>query len=1204
MANEQDDADHAMEVARAVISDVGNTSGDTLDDLKPLAEVVRSNTPPREETKTEQPISDRPQNKRADANTGPSAAWKRSLPSSLTPSNLQIDKNERRGPEPVHRGESLHSKSHSGELADSSGNGGDAGIVSLLSMTEDGGKAKPLSSIRPAPAKRAASSSLTQLAPIVPPALNVDPLAAKAILGSIRRGINPSKEANIISTLNIVDNQMAMAGIGIHSRAALFISLLDDSAQHAILNRSELANNWEALRKHLVETRSNKSIRSDVMEDFIQCARSVTPGGAEACARVAVEQLELMQPSTNAKLGIPTFIASVPDDALRADFHELYEMTLSAMDAESDDENAYIVAFVEAAKLIDRRKNGRMSTGGADRPKRGHRRDGSLSSMNSEGSRRNHQRSQSQSMHSRNGSTSFRSSNGTTPRLKKSSTRVYDRLTGEERVVEREVPVMKDHYADDNESIVSGRSGKSRQSMGRMSTFSGAYDTEAKNNKCIVTVYNYPKDLSLAQLIEMTTPPAGRAPVMIRHKDGLIKVLFSNSIAAQEITQMLNNCTVNGVVLGANCEVRGQGGGEGTTPPPLARGVSTRSQMSPTRQPSFAAGRPPAGDPNNGPPPPPLQPVFPEKEDITQLWDHETNLFVGTVSLILSAAMSGLGNGFEINSPLAYMHIFFLLCGFEFFNRGMDHAWHGFILGMGFVIITQSLGSLLGFAYFFSTPERNAITVNVTLLFSVILWVAYAFCAVMLEYAYRYKFPDASSVPFVFPAAHTMVTTVMFGTRFGTYFALGNAVTDYEPMRQVAAAFGIGGIHFLAVLIPTLFFLKFIRHEFKPPTRNTVGYYFVAVLIILSAMAFVREGDYLYQRGVKIAGHHSTLPVSCISGREYTTGSDRWDQVMASSRARLVAGDTFVMWADRTLSVSSDTDEAALLLEVQDLVISVGANASYVGVAYERIENSNKVHNMFYLIGPDGVIVMEHEKTLPIPFVDDNVVESSSKDFVSADIPGVGKVGVGMGFELSNPSYMRQAGEDGVDIVLQPVWSHGGIGRRRFDSDSIRAIENGFTLFRCDSNGVSGVVGPRGDILSKAFVLIDPEEPSTFNLPVRQGISTFYTAVGFSFDYICTAFTCLFWLLVLTPWYFLDKISGACTKKEEKPINFVITRNQDGQDEFAMIDRPPVSSGNPYAGVTETLQNTPDSEEDAEVDYGGYYSGGQQTNSGEFGDEV
>ena len=46
-----------------------------------------------------------------------------------------------------------------------------------------------------------------------------------------------------------------------------------------------------------------------------------------------------------------------------------------------------------------------------------------------------------------------------------------------------------------------------------------------------------------------------------------------------------------------------------------------------------------------------------------------------------------------------------------------------------------------------------------------------------------------------------------------------------------------------------------------------------------------------------------------------------------------------------------------------------------------------------------------------------------------------------------------------VDLLLQPSWTWGAILTRHMEGDSVRAVENGFSIFRCSSEGESGVVG-------------------------------------------------------------------------------------------------------------------------------------------------
>jgi len=46
-----------------------------------------------------------------------------------------------------------------------------------------------------------------------------------------------------------------------------------------------------------------------------------------------------------------------------------------------------------------------------------------------------------------------------------------------------------------------------------------------------------------------------------------------------------------------------------------------------------------------------------------------------------------------------------------------------------------------------------------------------------------------------------------------------------------------------------------------------------------------------------------------------------------------------------------------------------------------------------------------------------------------------------------------------VDLLLQPSWTWGAILTRHMEGNAVRAVENGFSLLRCSSQGESGVVG-------------------------------------------------------------------------------------------------------------------------------------------------
>jgi apolipoprotein N-acyltransferase len=108
-----------------------------------------------------------------------------------------------------------------------------------------------------------------------------------------------------------------------------------------------------------------------------------------------------------------------------------------------------------------------------------------------------------------------------------------------------------------------------------------------------------------------------------------------------------------------------------------------------------------------------------------------------------------------------------------------------------------------------------------------------------------------------------------------------------------------------------------------------------------------------------------------------------------------------------------------------------------------------------------------------------------------------------------------------VDLFLQPSWTWNAISSRHFETNAVRAVENGFTLFRCSSNGESGIVDPRGKVQQRQFTGHSPLEKHVFSLPLNRRVQTLYASAGYGFEWLCLAVTACFYLAVLIPaWAF------------------------------------------------------------------------------------
>eukprot|EP00299_Pterocystis_sp_00344_P008247 c3049_g1_i1.p1 GENE.c3049_g1_i1~~c3049_g1_i1.p1 ORF type:complete len:121 (-),score=24.42 c3049_g1_i1:65-427(-) len=88
-------------------------------------------------------------------------------------------------------------------------------------------------------------------------------------------------------------------------------------------------------------------------------------------------------------------------------------------------------------------------------------------------------------------------------------------------------------------------------------------------------------------------------------------------------------------------------------------------------------------------------------------------------------------------------------------------------------------------------------------------------------------------------------------------------------------------------------------------------------------------------------------------------------------------------------------------------------------------------------------------------------------------------------------------------VFFQTSQTWGPIRELHAHIAATRAIENGFTLFRCSSLGVSGVYGP----FHQPFATVETLEHQsvTFTIPITEHVTTMYGTVGEWFGWICFA---------------------------------------------------------------------------------------------------
>jgi apolipoprotein N-acyltransferase len=108
-------------------------------------------------------------------------------------------------------------------------------------------------------------------------------------------------------------------------------------------------------------------------------------------------------------------------------------------------------------------------------------------------------------------------------------------------------------------------------------------------------------------------------------------------------------------------------------------------------------------------------------------------------------------------------------------------------------------------------------------------------------------------------------------------------------------------------------------------------------------------------------------------------------------------------------------------------------------------------------------------------------------------------------FDQDFPTMMRQAGRAGADIVIGPSNDWRAIAPSHDDASTFRAVENGYSLLRPASNGLSLAVDYRGQVRAAAdYFTASDRQVLTATLPTH-GVRTIYSRIGDVFAWACLA---------------------------------------------------------------------------------------------------
>jgi len=384
----------------------------------------------------------------------------------------------------------------------------------------------------------------------------------------------------------------------------------------------------------------------------------------------------------------------------------------------------------------------------------------------------------------------------------------------------------------------------------------------------------------------------------------------------------------------------------------------------------------------------------------------------------------------------------------------------------------------------------------------------------------------------VFPLAMTTVWYLyallnpIEGTQYNpAYTQYGNL-----PLLQLLSVTGLWGIVFVMSWLASLVNWAWERGFAWPRVRGGAALYgSLLALVLLFGGArlalFPAQGS-----TVRIAGLTPSHAVLAAFGKQLSllsqndvqaiitgkaTQADRelfrqadapiFDELLARSEQEARAGAKIILWPEQSggAEILLQEDEAALLARASALARTTG---TYLDIGMV-VMLQQPVHSSFFtdesiLIDPTGNVVWHYEKAHPVPAPGE--VEAPGDGQVPTVQTPYGRLATVVCFDMDFPGTIRQAGQAGADMMLVPSNDWQELDPYHTQMATFRAIENGFSLVRQTSNGLSMAVDYEGHVLAASDYFTTDPQVMVADVPM-QGVRTIYATIGDLFAWLSVA---------------------------------------------------------------------------------------------------
>lgn len=356
---------------------------------------------------------------------------------------------------------------------------------------------------------------------------------------------------------------------------------------------------------------------------------------------------------------------------------------------------------------------------------------------------------------------------------------------------------------------------------------------------------------------------------------------------------------------------------------------------------------------------------------------------------------------------------------------------------------------------------------------------------------------------FAYPVFWVAADQLMAGLAAdGNWGSLAYSQSEFLPLLQVGALFGVPGVLFLLALAPSALALGVV---FGGTLRRARWSYGISAALLGAALVY---GGWRLQPPA--AGQPTRFGMVAIDdGIEPRTAPDKaaaiWDQYQRHVEALAARGASVIVLPER-MAVLTPAQAPAVQARFSALARRSG---SWIEAGVELDDGKGR-RNLAWLFGPDGALAAHYQKHYLAP--------SERAGFVAGAAFEVRRIG-GHAYGLAICKDMhfadlgRAYGARQAAVMLVPAWDFGldrWLGARM---TATRGVENGYAVVRSAREGLLTASDAYGRILGERRSGPMPGAALLVDVALAAPLPTLYTRIGDLLGWICVGAAAM--LLVL-----------------------------------------------------------------------------------------